>query len=212
MTGVRPKPTRQHHRDHHSRTLRGTTPVITGAGKHTFPSRTRPLRPQPPMVVQPRCCARVGCRRVYQPLSFIAKRLTFFPGISPPHTKAPSLPRGRSFPASPLKPGSPDGRIVGAPSLPRIFAVQVHYLSNPSSIIFPFTLPSGPIIPVRPPCLPPLPFRAIESAFARRFDEGLTTPFAGNIPAGFTAAGPFFVGIKQIRFGRPGGRMICILF
>ena len=41
--------------------------MITGAGKHTFPSRTRPLRPQPPMVVQPRCCARVGCRRVYVP-------------------------------------------------------------------------------------------------------------------------------------------------
>ena len=69
-----------HHRDHHFRTPRGYIPVITGAGKHTFPSRTRPLRPQPPMVVQPRCCARVGCRRVYQPLSLIAKRLTFFQG------------------------------------------------------------------------------------------------------------------------------------
>ena len=78
MTGGRPKPTRQHHRDHHSRPPRGNTPVITGAGKHTFPSRTRPLRPQPPMVVQPRCCARVGCRRVYQPLPLTGKRLTFW--------------------------------------------------------------------------------------------------------------------------------------
>lgn len=41
--------------------------MITGAGKHTFPSRTRSLRPQPPMVVPPRWGARVGCRRVYAP-------------------------------------------------------------------------------------------------------------------------------------------------
>ncbi len=34
--------------------------MIIGEGKHTFPSRTRSLRTQPPMVVRPRCRARVG--------------------------------------------------------------------------------------------------------------------------------------------------------
>ena len=37
------------------------TLVIIGERKHTFPSRTRSLSSQPPMVVRPRCCARVGC-------------------------------------------------------------------------------------------------------------------------------------------------------
>jgi hypothetical protein len=32
------------------------TLVIIGEGKHTFPSRTRPLSPQPPMVVQRELC------------------------------------------------------------------------------------------------------------------------------------------------------------
>ena len=35
--------------------------MIIGERKHTFPSRTRSLSSQPPMVVRPRCCARVGC-------------------------------------------------------------------------------------------------------------------------------------------------------
>ena len=37
------------------------TLVIIGERKHTFPSRTRSLSSQPPMVVRPRCRARVGC-------------------------------------------------------------------------------------------------------------------------------------------------------
>ena len=35
--------------------------MIIGERKHTFPSRTRSLSSQPPMVVRPRCRARVGC-------------------------------------------------------------------------------------------------------------------------------------------------------
>lgn len=34
--------------------------MIIGERKHTFPSRTRSLSSQPPMVVRPRCRARVG--------------------------------------------------------------------------------------------------------------------------------------------------------
>ena len=53
--------------DHLIRAARGLLLVIMDAGKHTFPSRTRPLSPQSPMVVQPRCCARVGRRQVIDP-------------------------------------------------------------------------------------------------------------------------------------------------
>ena len=53
--------------DHLIRAARGPLLVIMDAGKHTFPSRTRPLSPQSPMVVQPRCCARVGRRQVIDP-------------------------------------------------------------------------------------------------------------------------------------------------
>ena len=41
--------------------------VTISAGKHAFPSRTRPLRPQLPMVVPPRCGVRVGYCQVYAP-------------------------------------------------------------------------------------------------------------------------------------------------
>ena len=42
--------------------------MIIGEGKHTFPSRTRSLSPQPPMVVPPRCGARVGRCQYYEAL------------------------------------------------------------------------------------------------------------------------------------------------
>ena len=44
-----------------------TNLVSIGEGKHTFPSRTRSLSPQPPMVVPPRWGARVGYRQSYGP-------------------------------------------------------------------------------------------------------------------------------------------------
>ena len=40
--------------------------MIIGERKHTFPSRTRSLSSQPPMVVRPRCRARVGCCQSYE--------------------------------------------------------------------------------------------------------------------------------------------------
>ena len=43
------------------------TLVIIGERKHTFPSRTRSLSSQPPMVVRPRCRARVGCCQSNEP-------------------------------------------------------------------------------------------------------------------------------------------------
>ena len=41
--------------------------MIIGERKHTFPSRTRSLSSQPPMVVRPRCRARVGCCQSNEP-------------------------------------------------------------------------------------------------------------------------------------------------
>lgn len=41
--------------------------MIIGERKHTFPSRTRSLSSQPPMVVWPRCYARVGRCQYYEP-------------------------------------------------------------------------------------------------------------------------------------------------
>ena len=51
----------------HIRQSRINTLVIIGEGKHTFPSRTRSLSPRSPMVVQPRCCVRVGRRQSCDP-------------------------------------------------------------------------------------------------------------------------------------------------
>ena len=47
--------------------LRQSTLVTIDEGKHTFPSRTRSLSPQSPMVVPPRCGVRVGYRQYYAP-------------------------------------------------------------------------------------------------------------------------------------------------
>ena len=62
-----------HQRDHPAglTAARGPLPVITGEVKHTFPSRTRSLSPHPPMVVPPRCGARVGRCQYYE--AFVSK-------------------------------------------------------------------------------------------------------------------------------------------
>ncbi len=53
--------------------------MIIGEGKHTFPSRTRSLSPQPPMVVRPRCRARVGrCQNYWSAPSERKGRAFFF--------------------------------------------------------------------------------------------------------------------------------------
>ena len=54
------------------------TLVIIGERKHTFPSRTRSLSSQPPMVVRPRCCARVGCCQYYEAVSRNANGFSSF--------------------------------------------------------------------------------------------------------------------------------------
>ena len=42
-------------------------PVVTGAGSHPFPFRTRKLSLLPPMVLQRRLCGRVGrCRGYFE--------------------------------------------------------------------------------------------------------------------------------------------------
>lgn len=53
------------------------TLVIIGEGKHTFPSRTRSLSSQSPMVVRPRCRARVGSCQYYE-----ARSLFWWSGFS----------------------------------------------------------------------------------------------------------------------------------
>ena len=50
------------------------TLVIIGEGKHTFPSRTRSLSSQSPMVVRPRCRARVGSCQYYEARSLFGDR------------------------------------------------------------------------------------------------------------------------------------------
>ena len=50
------------------------TLVIIGEGKHTFPSRTRSLSSQSPMVVRPRCRARVGSCQYYEARSLFGGR------------------------------------------------------------------------------------------------------------------------------------------
>ena len=60
-------------------TTNGTL-VIKGERKHTFPSRTRSLSSQPPMVVRPRCRARVGRCQYYEPVSSNANGLFHFWG------------------------------------------------------------------------------------------------------------------------------------
>ena len=70
-------------------TARGSLLVITGEVKHTFPSRTRSLSPQPPMVVQPRCCARVGRRQsIRSPRS--SQRNEGFLRLGAPHARSPN--------------------------------------------------------------------------------------------------------------------------
>ena len=50
------------------------TLVIIGEGKHTFPSRTRSLSSQSPMVVRPRCRARGGSCQYYEARSLFGGR------------------------------------------------------------------------------------------------------------------------------------------
>jgi hypothetical protein len=57
-------------------------PVVTGAGSHPFPFRTRKLSLPPPMVLHPQGCGRVGrCRGLFdKPALLLAARaflLTF---------------------------------------------------------------------------------------------------------------------------------------
>ena len=56
--------------------------MIIGEGKHTFPFRTRSLSPQSPMVVPPRCGARVGrCQYVGPGSKWIAGPLRLYPFV-----------------------------------------------------------------------------------------------------------------------------------
>lgn len=52
--------------------------MIIGEGKHTFPSRTRSLSPHPPMVVPPRCGARVGRCQYYEAFVSIEANASLF--------------------------------------------------------------------------------------------------------------------------------------
>ena len=86
--------------DHLIRAARGLLLVIMDAGKHTFPSRTRPLSPQSPMVVQPRCCARVGRRQVIDPGLREEAGVSYFHGLRRAREHSGAEARGA---ASPLR-------------------------------------------------------------------------------------------------------------
>src|SRR5579863_5095723 len=64
-------------------------PVVTGAGSHPFPFRTRKLSLLPPMVLHGKLCGRVGrCRQSFRArCEFHIGPSSFVPGtLTPPHS------------------------------------------------------------------------------------------------------------------------------